>query len=561
MKKNALYIMMVSLAIMLLWLQSARLGAQTQPTTADSVRKLPPQDDRPKLELPDVLIYGPDRAIRTDGEKLNSTHDDLKLIAPSTDYRSRLGDDLLDRQKDLYSAQVKGPGRRLLLQSAVGRFQQFDVLAGFQQETKLYNFSLQGSYDRNEGQFENSQYFQAEAKGHVAGRISPQILLSGQMNFMVSQYGMYAAGDSQLQRKINQGNFRLAAKWAPDANQIYDGAIYFHQTTFRDRDTSDYRSEVNEKMLGIMAGFQTKSSLVPLFVTAKYEFNQLADERDSSQTQGFLQLKSWLFYAYRQLLVVKPALVLEYFAAGDSFAKNLLVPELELTATPTPALGLFFKAGVGYHPANHSDRWSQNAFVSRQIDFIPAERQLELKFGIEYALLSRVSIRGEWLHQRWARYGYFRRELDSGLYRMSALDRVTMNQAVLRATANLSPQLTMDGGLQLAFAAVKHDTLSGAKVHLPYLQPWRIPIHVYYTINSLTQLQATLIGIGARYTSLTGNRTLSPVALLSFRLERQLHRKILGYVEGRNLLNQHHALWQGYPSQRMYFELGIKGSW
>lgn len=549
------------LSILVLLLQPVWLAAQTQPASADSVRKLPPQDEKPKLELPDVLIYGPDRSARTEGEKLNSTREDLKLIAPSSDYRSRINDEIFDRQKDLYSAQARGAGRRLLLQSALGRFQQFDVLAGFQQEAEVYNVSLQSSYDRSQGQFENSQYYQAQMKGHVAARFSPQIVLSGKGDWMFSQYGLYAAGDGHMQRKIQQGDFRLGAKWAPLADQIYDGAIYFHQASFRDRDTSTYRSEVNEKMLGIMAGFQTKSSVVPIFIEAKYEFNQLADDRDSSQTQGFFQLKSWLFYSYRQLLVVKPALVLEYFAAGDSFAKNLLVPELEITATPTPSLGLFFNAGAGYYPANHSDRWGQNSFVVGQIDFIPSHRQMEFKFGIEYALSAATTIRGELLHQRWRRYGYFLRELDARLYRMGSLDRVTMNHVDLRATTNLSSRLKLEGGLQLSFAAVKDDTLSGAKRHLPYLQPWRVPIHLYYTINNSTQLQATLVGIGARYTALTGDRALTSVALLSLRLEQQLYKKISGYLEGRNLLNQRYEIWQGYPAHRLYFELGVKGSW
>ncbi len=561
MKKMVLHRILLGLSILALLLQPVLAGAQTRPATADSVRKLSPQDDAPKLELPDVLIYGPDRSARTEGDKLDRTGDDLKLIAPTSDYRSRVIDQTVDHQKDLYTTPAKGPGRRLLLQSAVGRFQKFDVLAGFQQEADAYNFSLQGSYDRSEGQFDNSQYYQTALKGHVAARLSPQMVLSGQANWGMSQYGLYAAGDGRMQREINQGNFRIAAKWSPIADQIYDGAIYFHQARFRDRDSSVFRSTINEKMLGIMAAFQTKSSLVPIFVTAKYEFSQLSDDTDSSQTQGFLQLKSWLFYSYKQLLVVKPAVVLEYFAAGDSFAKNLLVPELDITATPTPSLGLFFKAGAGYYPGNHSDRLGQNSFVVGQLDFIPSQRQLELQFGLEYALSAVTSLRCELLHQRWARYGYFLRESDGGWYRMSALDRVTLNQVDLRATANLSPRFKMDGGLQLAFAAVNNDTLAGSKLHLPYLQPWRVPIHAYYTIDSATQLRATLVGIGARYIALTGNRTLDPVALLSLRLERQLHKKITGYVEGRNLLNQHYAVWQGYPAQRLYFELGVNGSW
>ena len=64
----------------ILWLPViyAQERVQNPPdTTKKAGQKLPPQDEKPRLELPDVLIYGTDRSVRMTGEKVTSEQKDV----------------------------------------------------------------------------------------------------------------------------------------------------------------------------------------------------------------------------------------------------------------------------------------------------------------------------------------------------------------------------------------------------------------------------------------------------------------------------------------------------
>jgi len=297
-------------------------------TTKKTAQKLQPKDDKPKLELPDVLIYGTDRSVRMTGEKLNNYQEDIKLIAPTIDYQSLVIDSNLVNQKKHFQTQQQSMASRTVLEVDAGSYQQFDLMAGRQQQFENYNFSVQGNYSRSEGQYKNSQYAQGGLKAQAGARVSPQMVLSGSGAFQSSDYGLFGAREGNSKRRIDGGKIKISAQWAPAVEQIYDFAIYLHLQNYQDRDTTDYRLDLIERTVGLTANYQTKYQSLPIFFEGLFDHNKLNSNTENLRTQNFFQLKSYLSIAVKQYAVLKPALRFEFLALSDSFSRNHIAPEL-----------------------------------------------------------------------------------------------------------------------------------------------------------------------------------------------------------------------------------------
>jgi len=542
------------------------IGQTSKTTPADTskktAQKLQPQEDRPKLELPDVLIYGTDRSVRVSGDKLDRSHEDVKLVAPIIKYQAATSESKVENHKDYFQSQKKGIDSRTVLQMDAGRFQQFNIEASQWRETKNYNYSLRGSYERSNGQYENSQYYQGSIKAQLGIRLSSNFIISSRGNFRLFDYGLYGAQYENLQRKTNGGKIKIDAHWSITAEQSADFSVYFQQNHCKDDDANNYRSKLIERNIELFSNYDIKFRSIPIFIRGLYEYQKLNKVTiDSVNSQKYIQLKSWSSFKVKQYFIIKPGILFEHLDLNNSFSAYQFSPDIEIIVTPITKFGILLKGTRGYYPVNYANFCEKNPFISHETDFIPVKKELELKLGFEFHPASGVSLGSEVIRQNWKNYAFWSREAEVGLFQLSFLEKVTLTVFNFQSQFTISPKIKFDAGVQINFDSIENDSLAINDNYIPYLERFRFPFNFEYKINETTQALLTFLWIGPRYVDLNNDEKLSNFGLLSFHFEKQLIKNLSVFVEGNNLLNQKYELWQKYPGMGFYFEVGMKGNW
>lgn len=530
-------------------------------TTQKTGQKLPPQEEKSRLELPDVLIYGTDRSVRMTGDKVESRQNDVKMIAPTMEYQSLVTELDSEYQKKQFQGSKWGSGSQTILQLDAGRFSQFGILAGRYQELTDFNYSVQGNYNRSNGQYRNSQYFEGSLKAQAGVRIAPNFVVSGNGCYRASDYGLYGAEIEKLGRKISIGRFKINSQWSNSPDQTLEAALNYHQNVYNDKDTANYQSKLAERNIALSAGFQTKLGRYPVTIQGLYQYSRLNPESEAIVSQKLLQLRSSLSFSIKQYVTLKPGLVFENLELQPSFSGNYVSPELEIVATPHDKLGILIKVNRGYSTLTYFNYWESNQFVSQDVQFIPSKKEMEAKLGIEFNPFSYITISGAVLHQQWDKYRYWELETGSGLFSINAIKNVSLTTFSLQSRIDLMPNLKLDAGIQFVLEDVPADSSFDNDQHTPYLERFRMPMSLAYQFDSATEARLAFHWIGSRFVSLNDDKKLSAFGLLQLSIEKRLHNHFSVYLKGDNLLNQEYQLWQNFPGMKLYFEIGIKGIW
>lgn len=543
------------------------LFAQTKKTTLPdsskrSAQKIQPGEKPAKLELPDVIIYGSDRATRISGDKLNKPDEEIKLIAPKINYQPLSTDLQLQNHKGHFQAQPRKIHSRTMLQLDAGRYQQLDLEANRWKEAEKYNYSLQGKYERSNGQFNNSHYAQALIKGQVGFRLSPSFIISSQAEVRLFDYGLYGALDDKLKRETRGAKAKFDARWFISATQAANFSVYFQQNNFSDDNGENYHSKFITRDFGITSHYQTRFRSIPVFVRGLFERQKLNHvSADTINTQKYFQVKSWSSFKVTNYFIIKPGILFENFDLSDSFAASQFSPDIEIIATPTKNFGILLSGTRNYHPIHLPQLIEMNLFNSHQLRFMPTKKELELKFSAEYNPTSTVSITGAVFRQNWKNYAFWSRQPETGLFQLSSLQKVTRTVVNFMGRFNLSPAFKFDAGVQMNFDSGENDSLVTFNNHLPYLERIKFPFHLEYEINKTTNASVSFLWIGPRYVALNTDEKLSKFGLLSLYVAKQFHKNIAVFIEGNNLFNQDYEMWQNYPAMGLYFGMGLKGNW
>lgn len=550
----------------LFWCCNTILAQTNKTSTADTTRKsaqkLHPQKDQPKLELPDVIIYGTDRAMRIAGDKLDRFKEEVKLVAPSIHYQPLTKDLQLESQKSYFESKKKGIDSRTIISLGVGRYQQFNINTGRWKEAENYNYSVWANYERSNGQYKNSEYNHGNFQTQVGIRLSPEFIFSSRGQLRLLNYGLYGAQLEKLQRNLTGGDLEVAVQWSRTTEQSADFSLLFQQNKFKDDEAENYLSKLTERRIGLTATYQTEFSNLPFFIRARFENQNLNRiSVDSIQSQNYLLLRSWTSIKTQKYFTLSPGISFEIIKLNDSSSEYQLSPEIEFIITPTTKFGFLLKATRGYSPLNYYNLVEKNPFISYQTKLFPTKKEMELKFGIEYKPSTRLSVNGEITQQNWINYTYWLPEAGINLFGLNTINKVSLTILNFQSKIIISTKLNFSAGFQLNFDKIKHDSLTRNANHLPYLERWRLPVDIEYNIDKFSRASLAFSWISPRYFDLHGDEKLSSIALLSLYFEKQLIKNVSVFIKGNNLLDQKYEFWQNYPGMGFYFETGLKGNW
>ncbi len=542
------------------------LEAQAQSTQVDTTRKvdqkLLPGSEPAQLQLPDVLIYGNDRSLRISGDKLSQPWDDARPISPQTGYQPML--DELDpaKNKNQLQSRSKGIGSRTLCQLDIGRFQKFNIAAGHWQDIRDYHFGAHGTYNRSSGQYKNSQFSQGAVQAQFSFPPTPQLTFFSQFDFYWANYGLYGSTIEDLERRKIGGSLKIESQWTIDIEQSANFGFAYQQTNFHDSNGDEFDSKGRLRHIGLTAGYQTNYWNIPIHWRAGYEYQGLTHRAtDSTNSKNYLYLGASSSFSFKDYVTIRPSVLFENLDVNDSLSAYQLWPSIELVAMPFSQLGLRLRVSKELSPYNYVELVEKNPFLSLRTIFVPMRNELELRIGGEYTPTSSLSLNAEVIRQSWRSFGFWVREPDLGLLELGEFDKVRLTTLKFQTRYRLSPRASLDASLQWQFEQIDQDSAAQAGDRVPYLERLRLPLNLDYQIDRSTRAVVSMVIIGPRYADRNNTQRLAGLALISARCDRRLMKNITAYGEINNLLNQKYQLWEKYPGQGFYFEIGLKGNW
>ena len=138
---------------------------------------------------------------------------------------------------------------------------------------------------------------------------------------------------------------------------------------------------------------------------------------------------------------------------------------------------------------------------------------------------------------------------------------VAISTLSLKSEIDFSENIKLIAAVKLNVESIKDDSLKYKNPNIPYFERLNIPINFEYRMNNTSSALITFNWIGPRKISLTEKNELVGYGLFSIQLKNKLFTNISLIATGNNLLNNNYQLWQNYPAQGIYFDLGIQIHW
>lgn len=513
-----------------------------------------------RLNLPDVIIYGEDKAIRKAGEKINRLHERAKLIAPDVDFIHIQKSSFVD-QKSSFPGRIEKSGSRKRLQLSYGRFQEINLKAGWWQEHSKFHFSGSGEYSRSSGQYENSQYSKNNFESNFGTNLTNELALNSQLGIELLNYGIYGAQINGLKRNASNISFHLDNRWMESGNQSLFTSFHFRNSRFQDEGLNFKKSDLNEQQFGIEVNYHLKYRTAYFFIKTFYNHYDLQTTDGENLSQNYFRINPSLVFPLAKYLSFNLGIIYEDMEAQPSFSRSRLSPEIQVIFTPLNSLGVKFRGSRGFIPVKFSQWWERNLFISQNFGQTPIIRQYEFNLAVEYFPGTFLSVKSEFNRQRLKQGVYWKRNSESGLFELQRLDCYDVTEWRTTARLNISSKIVLEGGIIYTFDSIKDDSLQSQSPHLPYTEKISLPVNLKYRLNNTFLASIHFKLVGPRHVSLISDETLRGYGLFSIELEKRIYNYFSTYLVGNNLLNQDYQLWQGYPAMGIHLTLGIQANW
>jgi hypothetical protein len=195
--------------------------------TLRTVPKNPKKLDtaKPDLELPDVMVYGADRSMRTAGQKQVAQPEPITLMQPESLHEPISTWFRRETEKPFLRDISGSIDRRTTLTFSGGGYTTFLIDGVHFQKFHEGNYRLRGYLERSDGEFKNSRYSRGALSGKVSYILSPKATGLAYINFGLDGYGLHGAMFDDLDRRIMSGS--LGGEVQYDIARLSDGKLGF----------------------------------------------------------------------------------------------------------------------------------------------------------------------------------------------------------------------------------------------------------------------------------------------------------------------------------------------
>jgi len=540
---------------------------------ADSTRAIAPEKKdasergSDKLQLPDVLIYGRDSDLRSTGQKITISPEQLGPEPPSSreappDSAAILRGDKAHLQEAGTSARNRFRGRL-----ALGSFGQVESNAQLRLgplergPDRKFELATDFEFNRANGQFPNSDFreWRLDLGGQYdwGGASSAALKLGGGRR----QYGFHVAANPDLDADV--GSFTSDAQVSFPAGQsakvVLGGRLHWHDYEYVDADSSS-DSRVDERLLLWRAAFEKRFRGFSLEAGAESLSDALNVPADSTAGNRLSQLSVSLRFPIGRAVTMTAGSRVTWARSEEGGRKRRWGPVLRAVSVPHPRLALSAEFSNGWRLTPLSNRWLENYFIDATSRQLPEDVAANLVFTVDYRLVRGWMVQLQYSRVEVRQFSYFERSAGTGLLALRQLDKVTLSDLTIGLQMKVGEQLQLSSALHFL-----DDDVQSAGVPIfadvPYRGDVWLPAKLEYTPSPRTRVSAEARLVGSRRTALLSRSALEGYVELRVRGEWKALSPASLFVEARNLLDDAYERWLGYREMGANVVVGMIAAW
>ena len=531
----------------------------------DSQRQTAKPAEKPdqRLKLPDVMIYGEDRAKRKAGKKITITPDQPELITPPSLYEPVQAEAIERGQRTTLDSTRKQRQRQLETSAFGGRYSQFGASAVWWQNLTDIDYQLDADFSRTNGQFPNSARDDLAVGLGLGWHPAENSQWRLQGNYLSADYGLYGAADPEDDRRLTQGRAEFTGEAGlADAlslelsaeigsADLQDKAFAAGQT----RETRETASTLDHRAAATLK-WALKNSEFNL------EYETVGDQFEATHV-GKVDLSESLWQARYAFLLGK-SLGAQVSAGFSSrlvrgIRENKFRPGARLVYVPSQNVTLFGEFRSGYEYQRWTDRLQNNPYLQAGAYAVPADVLWDVDVEMEWRITPGLVLQAAFKRTRTDDYAYFERD-SLGTFAIQTAD-VRLGEVSLGLELSLSEVLQAEFSLQSLEDAVRQDGDLVPELDLPYRPEMRIPAKLTYRPGKAWQIDLNLAFVGTRRTMLLSTEELPSYVNLGAGAAYRFNKTVELFLELDNLLDSNYEIWQGYREMGFNTILGARARW
>ncbi len=558
--------------------RAALLGlALTQPLTGQD-RPLPParitlpsdslniavaekkiDADSSRIELPEVVILGQDRAMRLVENKKNSSRELPRLLMPEfapvsiwsrRDASRVVAGDARPAQTQRYWAGLTGGSHVSALADG-----------GFWRQLARGEVRLAARMERSDGAFENSQLARAGLQARIKGPLQPNLTGEADIGYEHLEQGAHGALLPRLERSANTTSLRAAAEYRPAPDARANAALTVGNTSLNSDTSGAAWRHSDHFRLGLAGDYTRTWKHWRMTGAAAYERETLGSDRDSTDIRATrnevrLEVQTTPFAGMRTTLGIG-----WQNCSADSGDLSRLAALAQVAWLPTPRWGITLAVTSGLTAINYTSRLQENPWLAHVLPLVSDDRPLAVQLKAETRPFQALAVHALAWYAQQASYSYWERNPESGLFNLRRVQDVRLSELQFGATGNITTTVRLQGSLSLNSDHLQHPGARGGDDRIPYRPDYLIRGRMEMPLPARVALEGEAELIGERRRGLELPGRLPEVFLLHARLSRAFGAHLHGHFSIRNLLNREYVIWEGYQEPGVQLFLGLRYSY
>jgi len=500
---------------------------------------------KPPLELPDVIVYGADTALREAGEKLSfprisPSASPSEAITPYPSARALRGEPALPSRPE------SPPEQTTVLSSYAGLYSSWGAQAVHDRTLKKAHLRCKATLSGTDGQFDNSRGMWGGIEGRMDAPISSSAAGGLQAKYRRSSYGLYGStnpSNTARQEKVSLQTHIELHQSRPTLSHLQ---LAFQRFTLLPEDTVPDYCERSENLLQTDFVFQDRSGPLPLSV----EFHWAGNHPSGGGSADHLLT---LGLKGKVLLLPESSFeaggIVQWYSSKGNIRKRIFPGgRLVLRNMTLVHIPIAFHASIGgaYHYYSLAELLEMNPYAGPHI-FTPLEEvRLQAEAGVEAELTPGFLLGAAY---RWAQRRddvYWDYDWESGLFRPEQLYEVVQRQIDFSLTYDSpSDPLRVEAGL----SSLRHTVTERCFFKCEPLSevPFR-PKHRVWGTVSYEALEGFIVRsdwqwVGCRSASTQGECKLDPYLVINVGAEKRIRSAITLLANIYNLTDDDYETW------------------
>ncbi|KAA3615952.1 MAG: hypothetical protein DWQ05_09300 [Calditrichaeota bacterium] len=532
----------------------------------DSLKALP-ENKKPKsgqqsgkkenLKLPDVLIYGKDTAKHVGGTKKSIENDNTELVTPDTNYEPMSLSNVEQGKRQTLEKESSGKYQQADARIYGGQFTQWGGSANFWTANPVFDIGFDGEFKHSDGEFRNQESDRIDAEMNFGMMGNNNSGWRFKVRHSSNDFKLYGAVVDSAERKITMNQLDFLSKGKLSFGLVGKARLNYALVAIYNKNLQN--NDDKRKVLSFDSEFTKKITDFELSLQPSAYF--VRSDADSINNAYF----DWYSLKAKTKIPVSPKLITDFSLGvqavdfGDE-RNNQFSADIGAIYIPASVASIRMRFFSGYRFLPWHKLIEQNGFIANDQYSHVEKINWGTNLTFDWRLNRKMTLLTAYSLQSIDGFLYFERN-GEGLFNTQTID-LHLRQFDVGLKIQLNTAIELEGHVKLEDYKLRNLRDNGQLYYdLPYFAEFQAPFNITYKPIPKLELNGEVHFIGERAYLLTSTDKLPVYSALSASILFHINDHFNLFLNGNNLTDSHHQIWQGYKSVGANILGGFGATW